>query len=123
MANEITVSASLSMQNASVTSAIARVTTGAQFAQSGVRYEAGVMHVPTTAGGTAINVALLASPGWAYFKNLDPTNFVTILNAVSGNALVKLKPGEVAMFRLAAAAPAALSDTAICDMEYLILDN
>jgi hypothetical protein len=123
MSQEITVSASLSLQNSVITSAVARATTSAKVDQSGQRYLQGVMHVPITAGGTAIPVSGLVAPGWLYLKNLDATNFITILNAASGNALVKLKPGEVAMFRLAAAAPAALADTAICDLEYLILDN
>ena len=92
--------------------------TGDHFAQS-------IFSVPTTAGGTAIPLGgVNAAGGFFFIKNNDPTNYVQILNAVSGTVLLRLNPGEFAMGRFDAGvtAPAALAHTAAVEINYLILD-
>jgi len=82
------------------------------------------MTVPVLAGGTAIPVSLLGTLGLCIIKNNDTTNFVTILNAVSGTQILKIPAGEVFIGRLdpAIVAPAALANTASADIEFLILE-
>ena len=128
MANEITVTGSLSYANltagiaAKVLSLLSK-----SVSITGVNYIQGTFKVPTTSGGTVLpGLSSLASVGWGMFINHDATNFVDLLTAAStGTAFARLKPGECALFRLTPAmtAPAAKSDTAICDLEYLVLEN
>ncbi len=125
MATEILVTATLQYTNAAqnITPKSLSVL-NSLFNITGKNYAEGLMQVPITAGGTAIPVSNLATLGWAYFKNNDPTNYVDILNAVSGTVMIRLMPGEPALFRFAPSvtAPAALAHTAIVGMEFLILE-
>src|ERR1043165_6248239 len=125
MASEITVTATLSYANAAHSIAQKLLTlAGVQFNITGKEYAAGMMSVPTTAGGTAIPVSNLATLGWAMFKNNDATNYVELLSAASGTKFAKLAPGEIALFRFSSniTAPAALANTAAVNLEYLILE-
>jgi len=92
---------------------------------TGVNYAKGTMLVPTTAGGKVIPVNDLATLGWACLKNNDPTNYVDILTALSGTDIIRLKPGEPALFRFGSGitAPAAQANTAAVLLEFLILEN
>lgn len=62
------------------------------------------------------------TPGYAIFKNLDDTNFVSLRNGSGGANLVKLLPGDIAMFRLATSTPYAIADTAACILLYCIIE-
>jgi len=77
-----------------------------------------------TSAHEALDVGDVATPGWCYLRNLDATNFVEIGVDVTGAfaPLIKLKAGEPAVIRLAAA-PYAKADTAAVKLEYLILDD
>jgi hypothetical protein len=88
---------------------------------SGTKKSAGIMSVATTE--EAIPMGDVTSPGMAIFKNLDTTNFISIRAATALADLIKLKPGEVALFRLQATAPFAIADTAACDMYYEIFED
>lgn len=58
--------------------------------------------------------------GYLWLKNLDATNFVQIgLNTPLTQILIKLKPGEIALFRPYSGNPTiyALADTAAVDLE------
>lgn len=125
MANEITVSGSLSylnqpqnisQQSLSVNSLSVNIT--------GKNFASGSMSVPTTSGGTAIPLAGLATIGWAMFKNNDATNYIELLSAVSGTVFAKLFPGEFALLRVdpTITAPAALAHTAPAALEWLMLE-
>jgi hypothetical protein len=65
----------------------------------------------------------VATPGYVLMHNLDATNFITVLPDNTGAAVVKLKPGEYALFRLAAAAPFVQADTAGCNLEYFLIPD
>lgn len=121
MANEITLTASLSAYKASVmSSAIGRSITGATFTMTGSPYILSEVSVAITA--TLIPLGAVTAPHWAYFKNLDATNFLKIRNGATGADLAKLLPGEVAFVPLNdAAVPYAIADTGACLLEYLIL--
>lgn len=90
------------------------------FTLVGDAYVQQIQSVPTTAGGTAINLAGVAAR-WFAIINRDATNFVKILTAVSGTEFARLKPGEGMMLPLAPGitAPAALADTAAVEIEIL----
>jgi hypothetical protein len=81
--------------------------------------------IPTTAGGTAIDLGGCTAPGWAFFINRDANNYLDILSAVSGTVMARLLPGEFALFRLStgAQAPAAIAHTASCVLEYCIINT
>jgi len=84
-----------------------------------------VQTVPTTAGGTALDIGSLTTPGFASFINLDATNYIEIgINvAATFHPTAKLKPGEQAMFRLATTAPYAIADTASVKLFYVIYED
>lgn len=125
MANEIQVTGQLQYTNsAQGISAKSLSIAGVTFSITGKNYAQESMSVPTTAGGTAIPLGSLGSLGWAAFKNNDATNYVDILTATSGTDIIRLLPGEFAIFRFGSgiSAPAALAHTAVCLLEYLILE-
>jgi hypothetical protein len=62
----------------------------------------GIVEVPTTAEGIALDFGDVASPGWLYMHNLDDTNFVK-WGVDDGGDLIevgKMKAKEEAWFRL-----------------------
>lgn len=121
MANEITVALSLSAFKSSAMSAsVGRALASGTFTMTGTTWSEGVMSVPTSA--TAVPLGGVTAPHWAYFKNLDGTNFVKIRSGVSGADLIKLLAGEVGVVPLLdTAAPYVIADTAACLLEFLIL--
>lgn len=120
MAQEITVTGSLScFKTGFMTSAVARAFTGLLFNMSGNLYVQNTMLVGITA--TLIPLGQVTAPHWAYFKNLDSVNFLTIRNGVSGADLIKLLAGEVAIVPLLdSSTPYAIANTQPVDMEYMI---
>ncbi len=120
MANEISVTASLSVYKSSVMSAaVGRSITDALFTMTGSAWIESILDVLTSA--TVIPLGGVATPHWAYFKNLDASNFIKIRNGASGADLLKLKAGECAFCPLLdSAVPYAIADTATCKMEYVI---
>ncbi len=73
--------------------------TALQVTVAGNGYSKG--EIATSTGGVAVPLAGLTSPfGWAWFKNLDATNTITLLDASSGHTFAKLLPGEAAALRL-----------------------
>lgn len=126
MANEIQVTSQLTYTNAAqgiVAKTLALL--GSFFSITGAAYELLDWVVPTTAGGTAIPIAPLASLGWHLIINRDATNYNQILTAVSGTAYHHLQPGECSMGRwdTGITAPAMLAHTATTRIEGLILEN
>lgn len=86
---------------------------------------AGVASVATTAGGVAIPLGGLSTLGYAQFTNLDATNYVQLMTAVSGTVFGKLLPGETAVFRFdpTITAPAWIAHTGACQVSFLIVDG
>ncbi len=82
--------------------------------------------VPTTAGGVVLPLAGVTVPGGMLFiVNLDPTNYVMLLTAVSGTEFMRLLPGDPPFwFRLAPGltAPAVQAHTGACNIRYKIFD-
>ena len=123
MDNEIQITASLSFAKGNIAKKTASKSFNATLA--GTNYKQGTQLVPTTAGGTAIDVTGLANVGTAYIQNNDASNYLTVLNAVSGTALLEILPGEGYTIRFATSvtAPALLANIASVQAEYLILED
>ena len=120
MSQEITLTASLSAFKTSVMSApVSRFITGALFDMTGNFWIEGVISVAITA--TAIPLGQITQPGYCYFKNLDGTNFIRIMNGSGGAKVPKLRTVQIAIFPWDdTATPYAIADTAACLMEYVI---
>jgi hypothetical protein len=69
----------------------------------------------------ALNLGDIGTGGYCFLKNLDATNFVKVRPGTGAADLIKLLPGDVALFRLVAAAPFAISDTASCNVEVALI--
>ena len=89
------------------------------------RYTKNLMTVPIAAGGTAIPLGAVTSPGDFMAINRDANHFITIYNAVSGTAIAQLDPGKPCFIPLdpGITAPAAKSDTGACQMSYMIIQR
>lgn len=65
----------------------------------------------------------VGTPGYIIAHNLNDTNFIEIGYDDGGfKPVVKLLPGEWALFRSAQATPQAKADTAACDLEFIMLE-
>jgi len=95
------------------------------FAITGSNYKQQIQTIPTTAGGTAIDVLGLTTPRWFAAINRDATNYVDIMTAVSGTAIIRLKAGEGCFLPLNSGitAIAALANTASVSLEVLVIEN
>ena len=74
----------------------------------------------------AIALGECTSPGWAIFRNIDPTNYIEIKTGTSGTIFAKMLHGEgCGPIRLGsgAQAPYAIANTAACMMHYLIIQT
>jgi hypothetical protein len=118
MANEITVSVQFSATKGGLK---VSKDDAATFDMSGNNYAAGAPTIGTTE--EALQMQDVATAGWAYFKNLDGSNYIEIGRVDGGTfrAVAKLKPGEAQSFRLATNTPYAKANTAPCVLDYLIL--
>lgn len=92
-----------------------------------------IQNIPTTAGGTAIAFpTTVATRGFAWFINLDTTNYVTIGVQVAGTfyPLIRLKGNATASKREAAflrlepgVTVYALANTGAVDIEFGVLND
>jgi len=130
MANEIQVTLALQYTNAAQSIPptllqIAGTANQSLFSISGKNFTDGTKSFPTSAGGTAIPLGGVGTLGWAVIRNLDPTNYVQVLTAVSGTVFLRINAGEAALFRFdqGVTAPAILANTAACVCQWLILEN
>ena len=65
----------------------------------------------------------IGTVGWAYFENLDSTNFVQIGPTDSVNYVLKLLAGEKCVCPLATATLYAKADTAAVDLAVTIIER
>lgn len=119
MANELTISASISFTKGGVTAALSRA--GTTLTVSGTKYTRVVQSIGLTQ--QALELGDVGTPGYSLIVNLDATNFVKIRGASGGVDCIKLKPGEFCLFRNAGSAPFAIADTAICKIEHLLIED
>lgn len=119
MADEITITTSLTFAKGTVSESLSD--TSLTVDVSGTKYVKGVQNVGF-ASEEALDMGDITAPGYAYFRNLDATNFVEIRPGTGVVDLIKLLPGDVALLRLVATAPFVQADTAAVNLEYLIIE-
>ena len=94
--------------------------------KGGLEFDAGDLYLDgiQTIGTSveAITIGDIATPGFVFLKNLDSTGTVTIRNGSGGADVVKLAPGDIAFFRLAATTPYAIATTNACDLHVVIYE-
>ena len=120
MANEITISGSLSgtkpgaVENFSVS--------GLTVTMTGTDY----VKLTQTVGTSEEALVMLdaGTPGFCVIKNLDATNYVEVRQGTGVADLIRINAGEFALFRFAAdaTAPYVIANTAACIVEYLLFE-
>lgn len=125
MPGEITVTASLVYVKGAINKSLLHVATAIDLIGAGARYHAGVQSIGTSEEALKLGDLSGNTLGFAMFRNLGTTNFVEIRVATATADLIKLKPGEIALFRFAdgVTAPFAIGDTAASDLESLIIED
>ncbi len=121
MSNEISFQFALSAYKPTVMSAaVSRALSGLLFNMA-ANYFVGPTVILVATGGTAIPLGQVTTPAWACFINKDVTNFIRMANGSGGAKLVKMLPGEPAVFRVDdTSIPFAFADTAAALLEYMI---
>lgn len=72
---------------------------------------------------TALTLGSIANLGWAWFKNRDATNPVSIRNGAAGADLLTLKAGEEFWVRLKSnAVPYGIASGGTVELEYCIME-
>lgn len=81
--------------------------------------------IGTDAGGEALVLGEVGTPGWCRFQNLDDTNFVEIGFDDTGfvTFLKLLANEETGWMRISQAAPYARADTANVRLNYTIIEE
>lgn len=124
MANEIAISLALSFSKSSrVDDTSDMGLLGLTFTMTGTDYVKGTQNIGTTA--ELLGKGEITTPGFLVIKNLDATNYIELEKATFSTTAgtVKLKAGEVAMFRVASTTIYACANTAACDVAYLMLED
>lgn len=123
MANEIKLTAKITFDKGSV-AGVERDETDKSFNVTGTRYNQGVQNVGTSEEAMALGDVPAASIGYCHMKNLDATNFIEVRPGTGTADLLKLKPGESALFRITLSmTPWLIADTGACDVEILIIED
>lgn len=121
MANEIALTAALSITKSGVT--ISGAVTGKAITQSGDQSIGNIQIIGTSS--EAITIGDVVTIGYIYFKNLDATNFVSIHDvspAVAGAASITLKAGECAVIPTRTTAWYAIADTADVNLHVVAIE-
>lgn len=118
MANEITVTGSISVDEASIIQAIAESAVSFDLATTPTKYVDHIQEIGTSE--EAIDMGDITTPGWFFAKNLDAVNFIELYAATAETAFAKLLPSEFIMGKLAATAPFAKADTAVCLLRWFL---
>lgn len=118
MSNELTISASLTFAKNSVSVDLAK--NGANYDVSGAKY----VKLSQTVGTSeeALLLGDIATGGYCLIINRDATNYVSVRSGTGAANLIKIKAGEVALFRVEAAAPYVIANTGSCVIEVLLIE-
>ena len=123
MANENTVSVSLSFSKSGKTIELSKK--GKQIDVSGTDYIRRTQ-VVGFAAEEVLDIGDIATPGYFIGWNNDTTNYVSIRPSTGAANCVELKPGgEPVCFRFArgATTPYVIAATAACEIEYLLIED
>ena len=115
MANEITIQVSLQVVKGLLS--VARAVQH-QVTMTGTVMQHGVQAIGTSKENLVLGD--VSSPGYVLLRNLDAANYVEF-GADADTPFGKMKAGETALFRLAAAPISVKANTAAADVEYWVL--
>jgi len=118
MANEITENILFNVVNGD--HAPGQIAYSKQIDQSASGSIEGVWKVGTSA--EALDMGDVTTPGRAFFRNLDSTNFVTFGTTLTQH-FIRLNAGEGQQIRFASTACYGLADTAEVKVQYRILED
>jgi hypothetical protein len=123
MADEISFSAKLTVTSGNLSETSGGVSDTFDLADTSPAATGGIAAIGFAAH-EALAMGDVSTAGWAYFKNLDATNFVTIGVDVSSTfyPFLKLKAGEYCICPLGTSAPYAKADTAAVQLQFRIYD-
>lgn len=118
MANELTLSASLSYAKGGRSQSASK--TALKLDVSGTDH----IKLSQTIGTSpeALDIGDITTPGYVFIENKDENNFVEIRHGASGDDVVKVRAGGIAMFELATATPFAIADTAAVELDITIIE-
>ena len=121
MANEITITTGLVATSGSFL--VQHSTLTKQATLTTATRSLNTQSIATSATALVIAGGVAAAGGWAWFRNLDATNYVSIGVYVSTTfyPLVRLNAGEAAVFRLGVITPYALANTLAVILEHDIM--
>lgn len=124
MASEISLSVSLRASKPSTTRIMDFSPGSLTFDMSGNNADQRIVTVSTTYGAVSFS-SDIGTEGYAYFRNLDSTNYLELGVEVSSAfyPLVKLKAGRVAVFPLAIQGLFAKANTASCHLQFGVLED
>ena len=120
MAEEITLSGSLAYSKGGVGATLAK--TALLLDVTGTDYILGSQQVTITGAGEALDLCGVTTPGMIAMFNTDSTNYVEYFAATGETAAHKLLPGDFHMFRAGSTVPFVLADTAIVQIDYLVVE-
>lgn len=118
MANELTLSMSLFFSKGATS--ISLGVSGLSLNVSGAKIVQCVQNIGASA--EAVSIGDITTPGYMIAVNRDATNSISIRMGSGGADVVKLQPGEWAMFRLASTTPYAIASASTANLEYLIIE-
>ena len=123
MANEIVTSGQIQLDDGNLQ--FNRRLSNERYDQSNSGFDWTTQDIGTS--NEALNISSdISSAGWAWFRNIDDTNFVEVgVQDANSNFIpfIKLKPGEFAIMRLATSSIYAKADTASIKLEWLVLED
>lgn len=124
MANEITLSLRLQAAKPAGVHLLDFNPGALRYDLTGNNADSKVTSVGTTAAALSIS-ADIGTEGYAYFRNLDGTNYLELGVDVAGTfyPLVKLKPNRAAVFPLAIQGIYARANTAACRLQWGVLED
>ena len=123
MADELTITASVTYEDSDGVEEIVRSLTGLGVTVTTKRF----VHVKNSIGVTeeAMTLGEVSTLGYCWIKNLDETNFVEVRVSTGSTKMVKVKAGEASLFRFGSGvtAPYIIADTAACLVEYILWND
>jgi len=121
MANEITITTGLVATSGNFL--VQHSTLTKQATLTTARRSLNTQLISTSSTALVIASGVAAAGGWAWFRNLDTTNYVEVGVQVSGTfyPLVRLNAGEAAVFRLGVITPYAYANTGSVYLEHDIM--
>ena len=125
MADQVQVSGTfaLTRTTAPVVGTISITQAAISFTQAGKHFVRKTQTIGFSAA-EALDLGDVATPGWAFIKNVGLTNYIKLLTAVAGEEFARLGPGEFVMGKLAPGVTEIAAQAAVAneELEYLIAE-